>query len=74
MDLAYIIQDDTTKLTGENKFHDLRGFVGSGSTSIGYPNPIVSDLTIPSGREEIMKGVITIDDAILTVNGVLWIE
>jgi len=47
---SYILFDDTTTITVLNKFHDLRGIIGTrGSGAIGYPNPVTSALSIADG-------------------------
>lgn len=52
---SYIIYDDTTTISSTNKFHDLRGIIGSsnggsGGGSLGYPDPVTSNLVIADGK------------------------
>ncbi len=53
---CYIVRGDDTAIDETNKFHDLRGIIGagSGSGSIGYPDPVISPYILPENKTVIV--------------------
>lgn len=71
---SYIIWSDTVTLTNKNKFHDLRGIVGSGASSRkGFPNPVTTAYQIANGYQEMFKGNLVITTGSLDIQGELVI-
>jgi len=70
---AYILFDDTTAITVLNKFHDLRGLIGTGGGAGGSGGNVISKSnTIPSGKDAFFAGGLTITGG-LTVSGEMYI-
>jgi hypothetical protein len=70
---SYIIWFDTTALTNKNKFHDLRGIVGVGGSTKGFPNPVTTAYQIANGYQEMFKGSLVITTGSLDIQGELII-
>lgn len=70
---SYIIWYDTVALTLKNKFHDLRGMVGSGGGSSDFPIDITSPITIATNTQKVVSDYEISAGGSLTIDGKLTV-
>ena len=60
---SYLIFDDTTAIDVTNKFHDLRGIIGTGggNSIAGFPNPVTATVYINTGYQVAVHGKLYIE-------------
>lgn len=58
---SYLVNEDDTALTEENKFHDLRPIVRGYAPQIGYPDPVAYEWVVPKQHTVLVKSGLKID-------------
>ena len=68
---SYIIRGDDTVITEDNKFWDLRGIIGSGSSGAigGFPIDVTSGVVIPSNTQIVVDRYTISSGGSVIING-----